>query len=83
MKITAEDNRKKTRRKNVAKRPNPQNLKINSNYMHEALPPRVISKKTIGFASEMSVMAGAVSSITIALVRPGVSGDVVREVDRG
>ena len=83
MKITAEDNRKKTRRKNVAKRPNPQNLKINSNYMHEALPPRVISKKTTGFASEMSVMAGAVSSITIALVRPGVSGDVVREVDRG
>lgn len=28
-------------------------------------------------------MAGAVSSITVALVRPGVSGDVVREVDRG
>lgn len=28
-------------------------------------------------------MAGAVSSITVALVRPEVSGDVVREVDRG
>jgi hypothetical protein len=59
-----------------------QNLKTNSNYMHEALPPRVMSKKTTGFGSEVSVMAGAVSSITI-LVRPRVSGDVVREVDRG
>jgi len=83
MKITAEDNRTKIRRKNVAKRPNPQDLKTNSNYMHEALPPRVISKKTTGFGSEVSVMAGAVSSITVALVRRGVSGDVVREVDRG
>ena len=27
-------------------------------------------------------MAGAVSSITVALVRPGVSGDILREVDR-